>query len=264
MVVKGVAVNFKSYEETIPKLLKLIKFDEELKKHDKIVLKPSLIPNDRESSTSSEFTEQILKFSMENKNPGTEIFIAEGCDGQKTTELFDEYGYTSLAEKYAIGLIDLNNTETEEIENSEFLRFDAIIYPKILLDSFVISLPKLNTSEEFGITGALDNMLGAYPARYYKGFFSSTKNKLNKHPKKYQIHDILKCKMPNFTLIDASEKSTLLAGQALEMDKQASKLLGIDWRTLPHLKLIDESFSETKKVEKEVDELMGNMNIEEK
>ena len=41
-MVKGVAVKLKSYEETVPKLLKVIKFDEELKKHERIVLKVNL------------------------------------------------------------------------------------------------------------------------------------------------------------------------------------------------------------------------------
>ena len=40
-MVKGVAVKLKSYEETIPQILKLIKLDEELRKHEKVVLKPN-------------------------------------------------------------------------------------------------------------------------------------------------------------------------------------------------------------------------------
>ncbi len=40
------------------------------------------------------------------------------------------------------------------------------------------------------------------------------------------------------------------------MDKQAAKVLGLDWRQVPHLKLIDESFSPSKK-EESVDHLIG-------
>ncbi len=243
-MVKGIAVNLKSYEETVQRLLKVIKLDVELKKHDKILIKPNLISGNSEISTKTEFAEQVLKFCMENKAPGTEVFIAEGCDGKETIDVFDELGYSKLAEKYGIGLIDLNYTETEEISRNDFLKFEKIIYPKILLDSFVISTPQLNESEEIGITASLDNMLGAYPAKNYQGFFSRTKNKLSKFHPKYQIHDILKCKVPELAVIDASIKGVILAGQPLEMDKQSARALKIDWKSIPHLKLIDESFSD--------------------
>ncbi|MDP4039444.1 MAG: DUF362 domain-containing protein [Candidatus Pacearchaeota archaeon] len=257
---KGVAIKLISYEETIPKVLKLIKFDKELKKHEKIVLKPNLIPGFPELSTKPEFLSPILKFCMENKNPGTEILIAEGCDGQETSEVFDEFGYTRLAEKYGVGLIDLNNTETDEIENSEFLRFTTIKYPTILKESFIISVPQLGKHGELGIAASLDNMLGAFPSKHYKGFFSSTKNKLSKYPLKYQIHDILKCKMPDFAIIDANEIGNLLIGQPLEMDKQASTALGLNWRNVQHLRLIDESITEKTKKEEEVDSIIKESN----
>lgn len=256
MAIKGVAVNLKSYEETIPKLLKIVKFDEELKKHNKIALKPNLIRADKETSSKPEFVEQVLKFCMENKNPGTEVFIAEGCDGSDTLETFDELGYRELSEKYGIGLIDLNRAETEEIESPEFLRFETIHYPKILLNSFVITLPLLRTDEETGISASLDSMVGAFPASHYKGFFSAGKNKLNKIPKKYQVHDIIKCKMPNFSIIDGGKKSTIIVGQPLEMDKQAAKLLGLNWNSVSHLKLVDESHSEGKP-DGDIDQLIG-------
>lgn len=253
-MVKGVAVRFGSYEETIPKLLRLIKFDNELKRHEKIVLKPNLFMGSKENSTRVEFVEQVLKFCVENKNPGTEIFIAEGCDSIDTEEAFDELGYRELSEKYGVGLIDLNHAETEVIENDDFLRFNEIHYPKILKDGFVISLPYLREDNELEMAGSLSNMIGAFPSSKYTGFFSSNKNKIRKWPMKYAIHDILKCKIPEFAIIDASSKGGILAGQPLEMDKQAAKALKHDWKQIGHLKLVDEGFHEKDK-DKEVDEL---------
>ncbi len=257
-MVKGVAVKFKSYEETIPQLLKLIKFDEELKKHERIVLKPNLMDGNRETSTKAEFVNQVLRFCMENKNPGTEILIAEGCDGHDTMEVFDELGYTTLASKYGIGLIDLNDADTEEKEDPGFLGFESIHYPRILDDSFIISLPKLMEHEEIGMRASLDNMLGAYPLRHYKGFFASNKSKLKKHPVKYQIHDIVKCKLPEFTIIDASDRGLIITGRPLDMDKQAAKALGLNWQEIQHLRLIDETLSAPKNEEAEVEELIGS------
>lgn len=256
-MVKGVAVNLKSFEETVPKILKMIKFDDELKKHEKIVLKPNLISGDPETCTNVQFAEQVLKFVIENRNPGTEVFIAEGCDGQETEEVYQKLGYNTLAEKYGIGLLDLNQTESEEIENPDFLKFDSIHYPKILSESFVISIPSLKKHDELKISASLDNMIGAYPAKNYRGFFSSGKNKLHKYDLKYQIHDIIKCKVPDFAIIDASELGLVLVGQPLEMDKQAAKAAGFNWREIPHIKLVDESLSSSKEIEKEIEELIG-------
>ncbi len=242
-MVKGISVKFESYNETIPKILKVIRFDNELKKHSKIILKPSLRTGIDGMSTKVSFVEPILKFCMENKNPGAEIFIAEGADGMPTEEVFEELGYKKLAEKYGIGLVDLNDAETEYIESPHFLRFDGINYPKIMKDSFVISLPALRSDEESEMEGSLSNFLGAYPSSHYKGLFSKTKSKIRKWPIKYSIHDILKCKSPDFAMIDASDKGVILAGQPLEMDKQAAKLLGLDWKSVQHIRLVDESTS---------------------
>ncbi|NCO11474.1 hypothetical protein CO038_00025 [Candidatus Pacearchaeota archaeon CG_4_9_14_0_2_um_filter_39_13] len=241
-MVKGVSIKFQSYQETLPKLLKAIGFDKEIKRHERIILKPNLMDGVEGGSTKAEFVDKVLGFVMSNKNPGTEVYIAEGCDGFDTEDIFDEFGYRALSEKYGVGLIDLNNTDTEFVENDEFLRFEGIHFPKIMEGSFVVSLPYLKRDEELSVSGALVNMLGAFPASHYKGFFSKGKSKIKKWPLKYAVHDILKCKMPEFTIIDASDKGHILAGRPLDMDKQAVKSMGLDWKEIPYLRLIDESF----------------------
>jgi len=240
---KGAGIKFISYEESIPKLLELLKLGDELKKYDKIVLKPTLtIP--KENSTSVDFAESVLKFCMENKNPVADVFIAEGAEEDDTLELFDALGYQRLAEKYGVGLVDLNNTQSDELEHPEFLKFTTLHFPQLLSDSFLISLPSLKENEETQFTGALSSMLGAFPASHYSGFFSEGKNKIRKWDIKYSIHDILKCKTPNFAIADASAHGSILAGMPLEIDKQSAKLLGKDWKEVPHIKLVDESLSE--------------------
>lgn len=255
-MVKGVAVKFSSYAETIPKILKLIKLDNELKKHERIVLKVNLVSGDSSRSTKPEFIEPIIQFCVSHKNPGSEVILAEGCNGEETMELFESQGYSKLAEKYSLGLIDLNQSHTVEIQNPEFLRFESIHYPEVLVNSFVITVTPLAQDEELSITSSLDSMLGAFPSSKYRGFFARTKNKLDNYPVKYQVHDILKCKMPDLALIDASEKGLFIAGKPLDMDKQAAKVLGFDWNRVPHLRLVDESFSPVKK-EETVDNLIG-------
>lgn len=241
---KGAAIKFKSYEETVPALLKAIKLDEELKKHERIVLKPNLHSN-FENFTPTDFVESVVRFCVQHKNPGAEVIIAEGADGHDTLVLFEERGFRNIAEKYGIGLVDLNRADSQEKVNADFLIKSSIMYPSVLKDAFVISLPFLKKHEAYGITGSLANMLGAYPARHYKSFFSRTKNKLV-GPLKNQIHDIVTSKMPELALVDAHEQGYILAGQPLEVDKQAAKLVNLDWRTVAHLRLIDESLKPKK------------------
>ena len=84
-MVKGASIKFSSYEESIPKLLNLLKVSTELKKYDKIILKPLI--KSQEQYTSLEFVEEVLKYTLELKNPVAEVFIADGADGHNTTEL---------------------------------------------------------------------------------------------------------------------------------------------------------------------------------
>lgn len=256
---KGVSIKFRSYSETVPRLLELVNLGKELKKHSRIILKPSLKPMEGEKSLSTPvaFAEQVLRFCLRNKNPVAEIFIAEGADGADTMELFDKLGYSKLAERYSVGLLDLNSAEVERDEQYDFAKFSEIMYPKILKDGFVISLPLLASNEELSFDGALSNMLGAFPAKYYKGFFSRTKSKIRKWSLKYSVHDILKCKMPDFALMDSSEKGVILAGIPREVDKQAARLLGLEWKDVGYLRLVEETFLEKAKSGEKSEEIPG-------
>ena len=255
-MVKGLAVKLVSYNETIPKVLNLVKLGEELKKHKNIVLKVHLVPGQPENSTKVEFLEPLIEFCVLNKSLGSNIIIAEGCDGAETRDLFDEWGFTKLAEKYSLGIIDLNESSSVEVQNPEFLRFKSIHYPDLLLNSFVITSTPLRLNNELGMSASLDTMLGAFPGYKYRGFFSSTKKKLREYPSKYQIHDILKCKMPDLAVIDAADKGFIIIGKPLDMDKQASKLLGLDWNNVPHIRLVDESFSLARPKGQEIEALI--------
>ncbi len=239
-MIKGVSIKFKSYEQTIPTLLDITKLETQLQKYDSIVLKPTLHTN-AETSTPAAFTEAVLKFCLDHKKQGSQVVIAEGADGEDTWDLFEQYGYTKLAEQYSIGLVDLNTAETQAMVNDNFLAFDTVHYPSLLLNSFVIVLPKLALHPEHDIAGALSSMLGAYPATKYSGWFSTKKSKLRQEPIKNAIHDSICCKMPELAILDASEKGVMLVGHPLEMDKQAARLLKGDWKGVQHLRLIEDS-----------------------
>jgi uncharacterized protein (DUF362 family) len=239
-MVKGASINFKSYSITLPKFLEILKFDQELKKYDKVVIKPNLnYLKDDDKERFLLFTDALLDFCQKNKNPVSEIYLAEGADGEETSHLFEKTGFSKIADKYSIGLIDLNNSEVKEIHKPGFLKFDKIYFPQILLDSFLISITPLSVDPELEVSASLTNMLGAFPAQYYKGLFSSEKKKIKRWPIRYAIHDISLCKTPDFSIIDASLYGKIFAGQSLEIDKQATHLLDKDPKDIPYLKLLD-------------------------
>jgi uncharacterized protein (DUF362 family) len=241
---KGASIKFKTFNESVLKLLELINLQTELKKHDSIILKINLFKDESIKSTNTEFAESVLRFCLAYKSPTAQVFIAEGAEGIDTQELFESKGYKVLAEKYGIGLIDLNNSETEEIAKKNFQSFDVIHYPSILKNSFVISIPSLSQTPETLITGIFSSFLGAFPSKYYRGFFAKDKSKMRKHPIKYAIHDIIQCKMPDFAVVDASDKGIILAGIPLEIEKQSAKLEGFEWNHLPYLKMLNETLEQ--------------------
>ncbi len=263
-MVKGVSIKFKSYQETVPKLLEVTKFENTLKQHQRIILKPTL--NVFGNNTPIDFVEAVVQFCLTHKNPETKIMIAEGSEGASTVDLFEEAGYKRLAEQYGVGLIDLNTAEVEEIKDGKFMVFDAIKYPKILTQGLLVSLPKLGAHPELEMSGALANMLGAYPAHQYQGFFSKTKNKLRAEPIKYAIHDILRCKMPELAIVDASEFGLVYTGNPLEIDKQAARHIKSDWKAISHLRLVEDSFArdfeaQARKAEKQAQAAAANTKL---
>lgn len=239
MVAKGVSVKYTSYAETVPKVLDILKFDQELKKHTSIVLKPVL--NTTGNNTNVAFVEAVLVYCLAKKQPQAQIYIAEGSEGAETEELFDAAGYTKLAERYGVSLVDLNTALTEPQQNGEFLKHTTIQVPVLLKDAFVIALPQAGEHPEWDYSGALATMLGAYPARHYRGWFTKQKSKLREFPLRFSIHDMLKCKMPNTAIIDASDKGLLFIGDPFELDKQVAKLYKGDWKHVSHLRLIEEA-----------------------
>ncbi|MEK6928091.1 MAG: DUF362 domain-containing protein [Nanoarchaeota archaeon] len=243
-MVKGVSIKFKSYKDSVSNILKITKFENEIAKHPVIVLKPFLRES-AEKSTSPAFVEQVLRFCLDHKSPEAQIFIAEGADGEDTMELFDKLGYKRLVEQYSVSLIDLNTADTEEIMDDNFLKFQPLMYPQILKNSFLISLPKLSEDKELEMLGGLSNMIGAFPAKFYSNWFSPGKSKLKKVHPKYAIHDILRCKMPDLSIIDASAQGHIILGNPIEIEKQAATLIGKDWRSIQYLRLVDESFAST-------------------
>jgi len=248
-----VEVKFLDYEKSVLELLDRTDFKKIIKEQKRIFLKPNLtLCKYFPTTTEVRFTEQVVKY-IRKYNKKAELIIAEGSGGDETEKCFEKLGYNALSDKYNIPLLDLNETEMTRIQDERFKRFSFIEYPAPLLTGFLISLPVLKEHSEAGVTVSLKNMLGAYPASYYKEPGHSWKNIMHKFPIEFSIHDILVCKFPDYAICDASivqleneingypkELDILLAGDPLELDKKGALLLGRNWKRIKHLVLADE------------------------
>lgn len=153
--------DFKSYKETIPKILERLELKEKIKNQEKILIKPNLTTNQPfPCTTSVDFVEEVIKYCLENSK--AEIIIAEGSGGCDTEKAFKDLGYYELAKKYKIKLIDLNKTERIKLENEKALVLKTIFLPRIVFESFIINLPVLKIHSEAKLTAAMKNLFGFY------------------------------------------------------------------------------------------------------
>jgi len=156
----------KNLREDLKKILDTLLLKEKLKEMKKIVLKPNLTTNLPYPITTDSFFVEIL---VENllRIFDKEIIIAEGSGGCDTKEAFEKLGYTKIAQKYNLKLIDLNRAERIKLKNKKALKLKEIFLPKILFDSFLISLPVPKDHSSAVFTCSLKNMIGVYLSREY-------------------------------------------------------------------------------------------------
>lgn len=128
-----------------------------------VVLKPNLctaVPEQIESSnTKLEVTAAVCEILLERTN---RISIAEADHIRQTTEhVYEATGYTELAKKYGVSLVNLSKMPTASC-NCEPIGNVAL--PRILLecDTF-ISIPVLKTHALTYFTGVLKNQWGCVP-----------------------------------------------------------------------------------------------------
>ena len=248
-----VAIPFASYAESIPEALDLIGAAAVLAQQSHILLKPNLINADPHPVTTPAACCEALVRYIRNCSEAA-IVIAEGCGApdMTTDEIFDRLGYTDLARRWDVTLVDLNNTPLQNVSRPGNRRHAAMMLPEIAFTHYLISVPVLKAHSLAAITGALKNMMGLLPPRYY-GRNGSAWRKAAFHDDLHQcIRELNACRPPDLSVMDASvglaayhlggprcrpPAATIIAGQdPWEVDRRAAGLLGIDWRQIPHLK----------------------------
>ena len=225
-------------------------------------MKPNLTTNlSYPITTSSEFVKNLILL-IKNFTKG-KILIAEGSGGCETGIAFEKLSYKKISKQLKIKLIDLNREERIKLKNNKALKLKEVWLPKILLDSYLISLPVPKDHSLAVFTCALKNQFGIYLSKDFikesgeRGTFIAekiveqgwSKNKLHSFGVHESVFDLNLYKKPDLTICDARfgvrgnelgrkkiEIGKIIASfDPVALDSYIAKIFGYDWRKIKYL-----------------------------
>jgi len=228
-----------------------------VKSGDKIVIKPNLttaLPSSTGLTTDPYVVEAVINLCM--KRSPAEIVIAEGSGGAETNLAFERCGYSRLAEKYDVKLVDLNKSPTclVDLPKGRFLRQLSI--PKVVLESDVlINVPKFKIRKNWA-TLSIKNLLGVLPGkgRFSGEFWTPDGKWFRPEGEKKRVHENLTEGLvdlntvihPSLIVMDGIVASyenkpvqlnIVLAGKdPLALDCVATRIAGLDYSQIPYLR----------------------------
>ena len=241
-------VKFVDYKSSIAKALNLIEAGPRLPQEGLIIIKPNLTNSSPPPVTTSVSAVEAV-YNYCKAHTKAEIAIGEGCGTGRTPDVYATLGYTDLAQRYGLKLIDFNEAESIILENNNALQVKQFHIPRIVQQAFIISLPVLKDHSFTKTTIAMKNMFGIAPSKFYAG--SWNKSKLHSPSTDKSVVDICLYKKPDLSVVDASVALTgmhlsgehkiiglILAGfDPVAVDTLGSKLLGHNPKKLEFLTL---------------------------
>jgi len=245
-------VDFYSYEKSVPALMGLLGAAQVLAKQERVVIKPNLVNTSQPPITTPvQLVTAIADYVKSVSNAKT--VIAEGCGAPvyNTHRPFRKLGYSDLAKSNGIVLVDLNHAETTELTDHRCRIFPNFMMPRIVMDSFLISVPVLKKHSLAKVTLTMKNMIGCAPPDHYGGFIWK-KSKFHKNMHR-SIFEMNLYRTPDLTILDGSvglachhlggpkcrpPVGKLIGGfDPVAVDAYGSGLLGVDWRDVEHIRL---------------------------
>lgn len=248
-----IVLTFTRMMETIEKAFDLLDLERVVQNHPRIMIKPNLVnASPHPVTTAPGFTKKVI-LALQKRHPKGEIIIAEGTGDATldTHSVFHQLGYDRIAQELEIPLVDINKEEPILLENPDCTVFPKFYLPRIATSHFIVSLPVLKAHSLAGFTGTIKNMMGFAPPKYYGGRFGTWKKAVFHGKMQESLLDLQQYILPHFTVMDASiglpdfhlggrhcspPLNRILAGfDAHDLDRTASALLNLDWKTIPYL-----------------------------
>jgi len=245
---------------------------------ERIMLKPNLVANSPTYTTKPEVIKTLVNLM---KNAGKDVCICEGsaaASGFNATDegifrtkkqdildgmqqyVFDQLGYTGLAQSVNIPLINLHSGEMAEVEVQDGYLFDKItLHNSVAESDLLCSVPMMKTHVLATVTLSMKNLIGVYPGTVYY----SVRSWLHDHAAAngspgvaYEIVDMLKAVKTGLVVIDAStamegdgptdgklvDMGLIIAGtNPLAADMVATNLMGFNPDKVPAINLARQS-----------------------
>ena len=229
----------------------------------RIMLKPNLVGPDPRCTTNPEVVGALARLM---KNAGKEVCIGEGSaaapgfnadeEGDHFSKdpgilnpmqqyVFDQLGYTELAESLDIPLINLHTGEMVEIEVPNAFVYNKLVVHKSLSEiDLLCSVPMMKTHVLARVTLGMKNLIGLYPGQEYCSVRSCIHNEsMEKRSPcvSFEIVDMVRACTPGLTVIDGStsmegngptdgdlvKTNLIIAGtNPLATDMVAAKIMG--------------------------------------
>lgn len=192
----------------------------------RIMLKPNLSSPDPRCTTKPEVIRALAEMMLK---AGKELSIGEGsaaAPGFNADEegvhfskdagildpmqqyVFDQLGYTEMAQELGIPLINLHTGEMVEVEVPNAFVYDKIVVHKSLSEiDLLCSVPMMKTHTLARISLGMKNLMGLYPGSAYCSVRSCIHNeslKKNSPCVSFEVIDMVRACPPGLTVIDAS------------------------------------------------------------
>lgn len=195
---------------------------------------------------------------------------------------FKRLGYERISKTLGVELIDLNRAEKIKLKNEKAKKLKEIWFPKILLNSYLISLPVSKEHSSAVFTCALKNQFGIYLSKEYvreydkeklerMGVFVAkeiwergwNKGELHEIGVHESIFDLNLYKKPDLVICDGrvGVKGGELGGKEFKigkifasfdpvaLDSHLAKIFGFDWRKIKYLVLANKILGEAENFE---------------
>jgi uncharacterized protein (DUF362 family) len=245
-------VDFCTYEKSLPALMELLGAAPVLGSQKRVVIKPNLVNSSPPPITTPvKLVAAIVEYVKSVSD--AEIVVAEGCGIPlyNTGRPYRKLGYSELAKSKEVVLVDLNHAELMELTDHRCRIFPQFMMPRLVMESFLISVPVLKKHSLAKVTLTMKNMLGCAPPDHYGGFVWK-KSRFHKNMHR-SIFEMNLYRTPDLTIIDGSvglakhhlggpkcnpPVGKLIGGcDPVAVDAYGAGLLGVDWKDVKHIAL---------------------------
>lgn len=227
-----------------------------VREQEQVLIKPNLVETLQPPITTPVGLVEALVEYLQEHAPELKIIIGEGCGATEydTERCFETLGYTDLAGRKGIELLDLNHAPLVRRSNPDCHRWPEMHLPAILFESYLISVPVLKAHTLAEVTLSMKNMMGVAPPSHYQR--GGSWKKASFHNRVHAaIFDLNRYRKPDFVLLDASvgmsqahlwgptcdpPPEKIVAGyDPVATDAYGAGLLCRDWSAIEHIKMAD-------------------------